>query len=95
MKSKQTKREEALARLQANIARCQEEITEAKHKAKTWVRPVATSKSTPLEKIFIASLSKENPFLSVVEAHERRLARLERERAKLRNVIADNRTQYP
>jgi SMC interacting uncharacterized protein involved in chromosome segregation len=95
MKSKQTKREEALTRLQANIARCEAEITENKRRAKTWVKPVLRHDATPQDRILFALQPQENPFLKMIEMEERHLTRMEAEQRKLRNVITNNRTPYP
>jgi hypothetical protein len=89
MKSKVQKQLEALERIDKNIARLEESLREYKQKAKAWTRPVITAKSTSVERLYIMSLPKENPFLNQVAAAERHIKRLEKERQHVYDIIRD------
>jgi beta-lactamase class D len=94
MKTKQQKREEALTRLQASIARTETEIARYENRAKEWVSPVLKASSTPQDRFLFALQSKENPFLSMVESSKRHLERMEADKFRLMSLIARNRTSY-
>ena len=94
MKSLQQKREEALARLQANMARCEAEIAEIKHRSKTWIKPGLRVNATQQDRLLFALLPKENPFFRMIDLKERHLKRLETEQQKLRNIISNNKKHY-
>jgi len=96
MKSKQQKREEALARLQANVARVEATMAKNKNLAKAWVKPVLKQPfRTPQKRFLFAMQPEENPFLSLAKRAERHLEQMETEKCKIISLIAKNRTSYP